>query len=434
MTTTASRLFALAAGLPLAWLLSAPGLAAPNGLDEPFLDLTIPDVLARAEKEQKLALLYFYDTERESRRMLNQTYADADVRSWMKEHVVAIKISYTQLPQLGRYSVSQFPTTLLLRPDQATLYRMQGLADPSKFLMGLSSAILGSGKVERPDGASIENPMAWLAWANWLFANASDRPLEVLAAYLWCLDNGDMYIPGFREAQFDYLCEHIAQLKGHIQEAVQALWDRRNRLRGELVAGIGSDRDAWELVRFNYWLRDELNTLEVFDELEGRGEAQDRAMRILMELDLQRFIAWERYEQVITIVPDPYALIERRMKAFQASLDPDAPPTTEPRSAIVDDAIEYFEVLLASGLGADGMKLFDLVTDAVPNGRAYHAFMERTNRLKLYPLTHRIAKKGLALVNDKGKQMINRQLGLIPDDDGPDDGEDGQTAEDGEER
>jgi len=427
MTTTASRLFTFATGLTLALLFAEPGLAAPSAPDEPFLDLTIPDVLARAEKEQKLAFIFFYDSEPESRRMLAQTYTDDGVKSWMEEHVVATKISHTQLAQLGRYSVSKFPTSLLLRPDQATLYRVQGLVDPSQLLMALSTAILGTGKVERPDGASAENPMAWLAWANWLFANAPDRPEEVLSAYLWCLDNGDSYIPGFREAQFDYLCERVAQLKGHLQEAAQALWDRRTRLQGELVAGIGTDRDAWELVRFNYWLRDELNTLDVYDELEGRGEAQERAMRILLELDLHRFIAWERYEQVLTLVPDPYTLIEGRLAAYKASLDPDSPPATEPRSAIVNDGVEYFEALLATGLGADGMKLFDLVSDAVPNGRAYHSFMERTNRLKLYPLTHRIAEKGLPLVNDKGKQMINRQLGLIPD-------EDEQIAEDGEQR
>ena len=70
---------------------------------------------------------------------------------------------------------------------------------------------------------------------------------------------------------------------------------------------------------------------------------------------------------------------------------------------------------------------FNRVTDAVPTGRAFHAFMERTNRLKLYPLTHRIAEKGLPLVNDKGKHKINVQLSLIPN-------EDEQAADDGDGR
>ena len=73
------------------------------------------------------------------------------------------------------------------------------------------------------------------------------------------------------------------------------------------------------------------------------------------------------------------------------------------------------------------MQLFDRVTDVVPTGRAFYAFMGRTNRLELYPLTQRIAEKGLPLVNDKGKYKINLQLSLIPD-------EDERAVDDGEER
>ena len=423
MTTTASRLFTLATGPTLALLAAVPATAQ----GDPFVELSIPDALARAEREQKLAFLYFHNTEAESRRMLSLTFGDDRLRSWLEEHVVAIKVPHTQIGALAHYSVSKFPASMLLRPDRATLYRVQGMTDATTLLMGLSTAILGSAKAERPDGANAVNPMAWLAWANWLFANAPDRPEEVLAAYVWCLDRGETYIPGFREAQFDFLCERIARLKAHTPDAVHALWDRRNRVRGLLTGGIGTDRDAWELVRFNFWVRDELNTLEVFDGLEGRGEAQERAMRVLLELDLQRFVAWERYEQVLTLVPDPYTLIDGRLSAYQASLDPDAPAASEPRSAIVDDGIDYFEALLATGLGADAMKLFDRVTAVVPTGRAFHAFMERTNRLKLYPLTHRIAEKGLPLVNDKGKHKINVQLSLIPS-------QDEQAADDGKER
>ena len=119
------------------------------------------------------------------------------------------------------------------------------------------------------------------------------------------------------------------------------------------------------------------------------------------------------------------------MRALEASLAPDAPPATETRAEIVNDSVDYFEALLGSGLGGDAMKLFGRVTDTVPTGRAFHAFMMRTNRLELDALTQRIADKGLPLVNDKGKRMINVQLNLISAEEDP--AED-QTEDDGGER
>ena len=90
MTTTASPRRTLTVGLPLALLVAAAGTAAPQTVKVPFLDLPIPDAFVRAEREQKLVLAYFYDTESESRRMLAQTFSDEGVRKWMEEHVVVV--------------------------------------------------------------------------------------------------------------------------------------------------------------------------------------------------------------------------------------------------------------------------------------------------------------------------------------------------------
>ena len=58
--------------------------------------------------------------------------------------------------------------------------------------------------------------------------------------------------------------------------------------------------------------------------------------------------------------------------------DEQVAPDPAVRTAIVDDASFYFEALVATGKAADGLTLLDQVVEAVPTGRAFSAFMQRT--------------------------------------------------------
>lgn len=57
--------------------------------------------------------------------------------------------------------------------------------------------------------------------------------------------------------------------------------------------------------------------------------------------------------------------------------------------------------------------LVDRVVKDAPTGLTFRAFMERTNRLRVFTLTERLAKQGLEVVGERGKGHIQSQLSLI---------------------
>lgn len=409
---------------------AAPG-AAQDPPPLPFLDLSVQDAAARAEREQRLVVLYFHKpVEASCRRMLSQTWPDEHVRKWVEENAVAVRIGDDDLRAIGRFNVGNWPMTLFCQSDLKVIHRMGGFLEPADFLVEANTAILGTGQVEKPEGEAAQNPMAWLAWGNWLFANAPDRTADILEAYLWCLDEGEEHQPGFRERHFEFLCERIAFLKAHTSQAVDALTSRRNAKRSELLAGVGGPRDALELVRFNFWLRDELDNLAVFDDLAAHEGEQHRALSAeILRLDLQRIVAWRRYDEVLRLVPDPLTVVASRFRELEEHSEGTLP--VQERARVVDDAVDYYETLLAKGRGADARKMLELVAGKVPTGRVYCSFMERSSRLELYELSVKTAEMGLAAVSGKGRGLIESQLLRVPDEfktameSGGDDGGDG---------
>jgi len=417
MTTLAPTALTLLLTLPSAAAPSAAErLVGPAAADEPFSSLPVEDARAKAKDEQRVLILFFHNPESpESQRLLTGTFGDPDVRAWIRDHALASLVLPDDVDSGRRYSVSTYPTTLILSvagEDAKLLHMFGGERGPTDFLVAANSAVLSLGKVERPDGEASVNPMAWLAWGNWLFANDPERAEEALDAYLWCLDNGEGHLRGFRAMHLEFLLERIAYLKPHTSRAAQSLWDRRGALRNAILAGEASDREAGEYLRFNYWLRDELDALKIFDELEGIEGERQRELRVLvMRRELALLTAWRRYEPILAIEPNPLQHIAGRLKEIEAAeAGNEGEVDVEARKALVDDAASYFEALLGVGRGADAMALLERAIQAASNGRSYRAFIERTNRLGLFNLTKTIGEQGLEKVGDKSRRLIEIEL------------------------
>lgn len=409
--------------LPAAVLLL---LAAPDALaDEPFQDLDVPTTLALAEKEDRVALLFFHDPASSgSRRMLQESFGDAGVREWIDQHAVAVSFLAENDQATRRFNVSSFPTTVLLRPDGGLLHRILGHQDPVDLRMDLETALLGVGEVEEPAGEDAENPVAWLAWANWLFANDPTRAEECTEAYLYCLDRGDEHLPGFRERYLDFLLERLSYLKAHTAVAIDALLSRRDALSIRIEDGSAPPRQVHEYTRFNYWLRDQDLTVELFLKLGQYDTPEHEAARhILLQEELKRIVDGRNYDVVLEMVPDPVATIDADLRAYGGSVEERGKDVSE-RAGIVDDAANYYECLLFAGRGADAQALLDRVAADVPTGRTFYAFHERSNRLGLYSVSRATLAKGLEKVKgERGRGMLQRAAELVPDEE-----DDGQGA------
>jgi hypothetical protein len=385
--------------------------------DDVFVDLSISSALARAEKGEQIVILYFHEEENPaSRRMLTSTFGDEMVQAWLSKHAVTLKVPITDLKACARFNIDSAPFTVLLRPDAGVLHRMDGFKDTTDFLIDAQIAIIGLGEVKEPEGEDAHNPVAWLAWANWLFANAPQKADDCAAAYFWCLDQGEEHMPGFRARHIEFLLERISYLKGRTADAIDGLIVRRRNLQGRMIGGIATPLEAYEYCRYNWWMRDQFVSVETFVNLsEYDTEAHEACRQVVFEQELKRIVDHRHYDLVLELAPDPLAQIDQRLRAYIKQTAEGSKDLTS-RSRIVDDAASYYECLLHAGRGADAKELIDRVTGAVSTGRTYFAFLERAQRLELYELAHQIADMGLEKVTTpKGKKMLERAKLRIPE-------------------
>lgn len=394
--------------LARASLASAPPAAAA---DEPFVDLSLQDASARAEKSDRLLVVYFHrDDEPECRRMVEQTFADEKVRQWIDEYAIAVQFGDQDTTAIRRFNVRHYPLTMVMRPNFSLLHRARSFQGPADFLVAADLALLATRVATKPEGDDLNNPSAWLAWANWLFANHPDKSEDCLEAYLWCLDGDEKHEPGFRDKHFEFICQRVALLKTYTPQAGIELAMRRNDLVDLMMAGTHGERTVWEVWRYNFWVRDDIANLQIFDALKDQGPKQREARLALMRFTLDLVVAHERYEDVLALVPDSLAEIDARL----TDLAREEVPSIVVRADIVSDAVCFYECLLHDGRGADAKQLLERVTDAVKTGRAYAAFIERSNRLAFYQLSLQTADKGLGIVSDKGQRLIRSSIRLIP--------------------
>ena len=400
-------------------LATLAGLTSPTlASDAPFADLSLQDAAARAQKEERLLVLFFdSETSPDARRMLERTWTDESVLAWLKEEAIALQIPATDSKLKNRYGINWYPQTFLINPDgMRILHKIEGHATATKLVIEMTASLLGNDSQSRPEGDTATNPLAWMAFANYLFTNEPQRSIECLDAYLWCLDNGEEHIDGFRSHYLEFLLQRIAYLRSYTTKAVEALVTRRDRLRAAIIAGVSTEADTQEYLRFCFWLRDETNALDAVEEMRELGEEQQVASRLILRTELNRAVGRQLYSDILRLDPNPLKIIDARLKTLHET--PVAARTKaggffDDRQAIIIDASCYFEALLASSRAGDAFELVDRVVKDAPTGLTFRAFMERTNRLRVFTLTERLANQGLEVVGERGKSHIQSQLSLI---------------------
>ena len=272
------------------------------------------------------------------------------------------------------------------------------------------------GAPERPEGDSAEDPYAWLGYANHLFSTGN-QPEDCLEAYLWVLDNGDAKLPGLRSRILEFLLKRIAYMKVSSDNAAPRLIARRDGILARVAATTATAQDVHELVRFNFWLRNEHDTQRVFAMLDAADPDQRRIKEQLLLQDLEWVVAYRHYAAAHDLVPEPLLHIEQRFEALEAwTADPTSalPEVSygypESRNFLVRDAALHYEVLLSVGLGRKAQELADYVLGKVGTGRAYTLFMSKANRLEMWPIARALASKGLEVLGPKGQKMVRTSL------------------------
>jgi|GEM_PF-3536343 len=113
--------------------------------EELFLNAEFKDACETAAKTQRVVMIDFYAVWCGPCRKLEQvTWQDREVRAWLKQHCVSLKIDAEQnAPLARRFDVAAYPTVVLLKPDGTELHRLLGYRSPSQFLAEANGALAG---------------------------------------------------------------------------------------------------------------------------------------------------------------------------------------------------------------------------------------------------------------------------------------------------
>ena len=425
-----------------------------------FSKLKIEKATEQAKEQKKLlVMVWSVEGDPDGERLL-RTLSDPELVKWLQSIAVCTSFDPKVKSALAvKYAVVSNPCITLLDPaeereiDRLDRFSQTGDFEPSKLRLAIEGVLAGSkGEQALPTGEKAEDPHAWMGWGNYCFKD-SERSDEALYAYLWCLDNADEAGPAFLDEYFEFLIYRCRQLSTHHARAKTALQERRNDLGRLLKSGEATLRDANFFARYNFWLRQEKESIELVESSVDAPAEFQPLRRLIFQQVLERCAAERRYELIVQTAGDMVGEIRTRMAAYEAQRkalleaereDEASDLIRDVRAAIIRDGADYFEALAGVGRGKDARDLMAVLAANEPNARIYALLVLRCKRLDLGELANDIGQIGIAAQGDnrRAKQTIERALnrklqqgfkdkadralhGGEDDDDADDDGTDG---------
>lgn len=121
---------------------------------------SIDAAIQEASRENKLVLIHFWDYRcPPCLRLEENVFQRKDVLRAIEEHYVPVKINVTDAPRLSRrYGIRQWPTDIILTPQQQPLYRGVSKQSPQEFISLLDQLALETNANEVETAVAV-NPV-----------------------------------------------------------------------------------------------------------------------------------------------------------------------------------------------------------------------------------------------------------------------------------
>jgi len=350
----------LLASIPLVCI-TAGQIGAEEG---PFVSLSFDEACRRATDSGKVVFIDYYTTWCAPCKIMDRTtFVDEKVVKWLREKTVALKLDAEKETALAeKHRVNIYPTLLFLKPDGSEIDRIDGLVPPEEFVKEGEEILSGKDATarakEKLDDGGRHNPMARMEYARKL--KGMGKLDEALAEFLWCYDEGAKVSPSFVGVRGSFLLSELSNLGKVHPPALEALRERRNRVRAKVEQGDASRVDLLELSSLNRSLGEEKETLSLYDRLRSENPDQPVVAQLREHVfDLLREA--RRYEEIAHGLNIDEAVEEQiaRLRDDDSFLPAEQREEFRryKRRSTVDSIADYYEVLLAVGRMEDAAAL-----------------------------------------------------------------------------
>ena len=170
-----------------------------------------------------------------------------------------------------------------------------------------------------------------------------------LKEFLWCFDGGMPRLPAFTGVRTSYLLDSIAELGKAYPAALAALRERRDQASQQILNSENDSSAAMDLAALNSTLKEEQNTLAVFDQL----PAEDRRRPMLALVAYDQLVEAQRYSDAL--LGRSYANINMlfEMGKMELPLPANAPDAETIRKnqhdGLIDSTVKSVEALAGAG-------------------------------------------------------------------------------------
>lgn len=399
--------------------------------EAPFQDITFDAALEKATAEKKVVMIDFYTTWCGPCKMLDkQTWPDEDVRTWINEHAIALKVDAEKKRDLAkRFKVRAYPTIVFVKSDGTTLDSIVGFRSPKDFIAAAKGALSGKPAdvraKEKFEEGDQNDPMERSRHADRLAQLGKHK--EALEHYLWCFDEGHKANPAFVGVRGSFLLGKISRLGQSYPPAIKALEERRNRAEktvsdfvdGKHTGSLRLVREASDdLTIINDELEENARTIKLYDRLiECELAGVEEIRRNLFHRIKDDLIAAKRYDDYLRD-GDPLRDLQFdiRMYRDQAHRDDRIPKEAREmlaahvRDNLAKSAGRYYEVYLGTGRIKQAKTVQQEVLDVLTTEAVFDSLIDGAVRAGRYDVLEGLREDAKYDLDDEEKNRIAKRI------------------------
>jgi thiol-disulfide isomerase/thioredoxin len=288
------------AALPFLLLLPLAAQVAPS-----FAQGTLAEVRERAKTgKQVLVIDFSHDGIEPCRRLLQTTWADAQLWQWLAGHALVARVDPEQHADAAKeFALGAYPTLVVLGKDGAELGRQVGYLDAPAMRARLAE-LAQTYPTDHRERTKLADGL-----------RRKGQNAEALEHYLWLWDHGEEHNKGFGGVRVSFFLRNLAGFAKTYEPAKAALEERRDALEQRILAGEVRYELVTDLVQLDKAMGRADRLLTVLEKVPAaKWQDENIAKSVLVEAVLEPLVQQRRYDDVRRLMPDPMESLDRAVK------------------------------------------------------------------------------------------------------------------------